>query len=149
MGLNINFEDVKESGFGLLPKGEYSIIVDDAVIKETKDGTGSYINMKLKLIGGNYDGRFLFTMFNIKNKNPEATAIGLSQLKTFCKVSGRGDKPLTDVTQLVGFKAVAVVKTKEDSYGEKNVVSYFKPYKKENDSLTSKTTKNENEQLPF
>ncbi len=146
--LNLNFDEVKESGFSLLPNGEYNVIVDEAIIKQTKDGTGEYINVKLKVLGSSYDGRFLFTMFNIKNKNPEAVKIGMSQLKTFLNVCGRGAAPLTDVTQLVGFKAVAVVKTKEDSYGEKNVVSYFKPYKKENDSLTAGAPK-KSEDVPF
>jgi hypothetical protein len=125
-GLNIVFDGVEEAGFGLLPNGEYTVIVDSAVIKETKDGQGEFINMKLKVTEGNHSGRFLFTMFNIKNKNPEAVKIGMGSLKTFCKVSGRGDKPLTDVNDLVGHIAVAVVKTKTDDYGEKNAVSYFK-----------------------
>jgi len=136
-GLNINFDGVKEGGFGLIPAGDYPVIIDNAEIKETRDGTGEYINARLKILTGEYEGRTIFTMWNIKNKNPEATAIGLSQLKTFCKVSGRGDKPLTDVTQLVGYKATAVVKTRTDTYGEKNVVSYFKAYKKPEETKKS------------
>lgn len=128
--MNISFDNVKESGFGLIDAGDYPVMVDEATVKDTKSGTGQYINMKLKIIGGDAEGRFLFTTFNIKNDNPKAVEIGMSQLKTFCKVSGRGDKPLSDVTQLVGYKATAVVKIKEDAtYGDKNVVSYFKPYK--------------------
>lgn len=126
MSLNINFDNVQETGFGLLPAGDYTVIVDEASIKETKAGTGEYINMKLKVTEGDHAGRFLFTTFNIKNPNVEAVKIGMGQLKTFCKVSGRGDKPLTDVNDLVGHCAVAVVKTKTDDYGEKNTVSYFK-----------------------
>jgi hypothetical protein len=140
--LNINFEGVKESGFSPIPAGEYSVISDSAEIKDTRDGTGQYINMKLKILGGEYDGRTLFTMFNIKNQNVKAVEIGLSQLKTFCKVSGRGDKPLTDVVSLVGFKVNAVCKVKTDSYGDKTVVSYFKPFSQTED-------KPKNEGLPF
>jgi len=127
MSLNINFDNVEERGFQLLPAGDYTVIVDECSIKETKARTGEYINMKLKITEGNQAGKFIFTTFNIKNPNTEAVKIGMSQLKTFCKVSGRGDKPLTDVNDLVGHIAVAVVKTKTDDYGEKNAVSYFKP----------------------
>jgi hypothetical protein len=140
---NIDLSKVKESGFAPIPEGEYPIIIDDAEVKETRDGTGEYINAKLKILGGDYDGRILFTMFNIKNNNVKAVEIGLSQLKTFCRLSGRGDKTLTDVKELVGHKANAVVKTKVDSYGEKSVVSYFKAFK------ASEQKANKQDALPF
>jgi len=142
-GLNLDFTGVKESGFGTMPEGEYPVIVDNAEIKETRDGTGQYINCKLKVTHGEFAGRFLFTMFNIKNKNVQAVEIGLSQLKTFRRIAGISANTMTDVLELVGHKANAMVKIKTDSYGEKNVVSYFKPFK----ALAAK--EKEQNDLPF
>jgi hypothetical protein len=113
----------------LLPNGDYVVVVEDAEIKETKDGAGEYIKAKMKVIEGERKGKVLYQMFNIKNKNSEAVRIGHQQLKTFMKVSGMENFVLKSVNDLCGLKAVAIVKSKTDDYGEKNVISYFKEYK--------------------
>lgn len=126
--LNLDLSNAKESSFGIIPQGEYNIVVDEAEIKETKSGTGEYINCKLKITDGEYEGKFLFTMFNIKNQNQKAVEIGLGQLKTFMGCAGLDKTILKNAHDLLGAKAVAVVKHKTDDYGEKAVVSYFKPF---------------------
>ena len=134
--MNIDLTDVKESSFALIPNGEYSVMMDDCSIKETKSGTGEYINAKFRIMNGAYEGRWLFHMFNIKNENAKATEIGLGQLKTFMRCAGVKEFKLTDVLDLLSLKCNAVVKTRTDDYGEKNVISYFKPLA---DSITPAT----------
>lgn len=122
---NLDLTDVKESeGFKPLPAGTYTVQVDEAEIKETKSGTGSYINVKFAVEGTKQK---LFHMFNIKNDNPKAVEIGLQQLKSFVKCAGWTDFKLNDVGMLIGCKADAVVKLRTDEFGEKSVISYFKP----------------------
>lgn len=144
--LNLDLSNVKEQSFGIIPQGTYPVIVDDAEVKETKDGTGEYINLKLKVIEGEGTGKFIFTMFNIKNKNQKAVDIGLGQLKSFLSCIGVDNTKLSDVTTLVGYKAMAVIKHKKDDYtgGEKAVVSYFKPYEK-----VAMATLTKGEDIPF
>ena len=120
---------VKENSFGVIPEGLYSVVSEEAKVKSTKSGTGEYINVKFRVAEGEHEGKFLYTMFNTKNDNPKAVEIGLGQLKTFLKVANAKDpNQLKDVADLVGYKAIAVVKIKNDSYGEGNVISYFKPW---------------------
>lgn len=131
---NLDLTEVKEStGFKPVPAGEYTVLLDDCQIKETKSGSGEYINAKFRILGGEQEGKFLFSMFNIKNENPKAVEIGLQQLKMFMKCAGFADFKLTNVLDLVGYRANAVVKIKTDSYGEKAVISYFKPAEKKED----------------
>ena len=113
----------------ILPNGDYAVVVEEALVKETKDGTGEYIRAKLKVIEGERKGKVLFQMFNIKNKNSEAVRIGHQQLKAFMKAAGFSSFVIKSATDLEGAKTVAVVKSKTDDYGEKNIVSYFKEYK--------------------
>lgn len=129
----LDLSNVQESsGFAPLPEGKYNVIVDDCSVKDTKSGTGQYINVKFRVLGGDKDGRFLFHMFNIKNQNAEAVKIGLGQLKTFLRIAGHKDpNVLTDVLDLVGYKAMATVKIKED----KNNISYFKAYEPQVESV--------------
>lgn len=123
----LNMSGVKESGFMPLPEGTYPVVVDDASVKDTKSGNGGqYIAVKLRIINDEqWEGKFIFTQFNIKNPNPKAVEIGLGQLKSFLRIAGHKDpNVLEDVLDIVGYKANAVVKIDAD----KNYVSYFKPY---------------------
>ena len=59
----LDLEDTKEAGFSVLPQASYNVVVDEVSIKPTKAGTGEYVNMKLKVIAGEYEGRSIFTTF--------------------------------------------------------------------------------------
>jgi hypothetical protein len=123
---NLDMTDVKSSGPMTVEAGTYTVISDNAELKDSKSG-GQYINMKLKILGPKFENATIFTMFNVKNPNPKAVEIGLSQLKGFMNAAGINEQKLNNPAQLVGYKCQAVVKMKKDSYGVKAVVSYFKP----------------------
>jgi hypothetical protein len=114
----------------VIPAGSYLVTLTEAVIKETKSGDGEYINAKFRINEGDHEGRSLFMMFNIKNKNAQAVNIGHQQLKSFMKAAGFTDFVIKAVSDLEGASATAVVKNKTDDYGEKAVISYFKPASK-------------------
>ena len=135
----LDLTEVKTGGFELLPEGSYLLVADEAVVKQTKSGTGEYVSVSFKVVGGHYAGRTIFHMFNIKNENPKAVEIGLQQLKTFLKCAGKSDTVLSSVTDLLGLKSGAVVKIRVDAqYGDKNVISYFKPMAEEEDVIYPK-----------
>ena len=125
---DLDLSQVKENSFAPIAPGTYFVIMDECAVKETKSGTGSYINAKYRILNGQNEGKFIFHMFNIKNENPKAVEIGLGQLKTFMKCSGSKSERLTDVLDLIGMRCDAVVKIRhDDGYGDKAVISYFKP----------------------
>lgn len=123
----LDLTNEKEQTFEPVKPGSYLMQVDDAEVKETKSGTGEYVSVKFLIREGEYEGRTIYHMFNIKNDNPKAVEIGLGQLKTFMKCSGQSNFVLKSVTDLIGLSAVGVVKNRTDEYGEKAVISYFKP----------------------
>lgn len=139
---NIDFSEVKSTGnFEPVPIGTYLVISDDAELKTTKNGEGNYISIKYKIIDGDQEGRFLFSNYNIINKNPEAQKIGQQQLKNFMDAAGLKQAKFKSPTEFVGYKAVAVVKHKTDSYGTKAIISYFKPLDAKAQTTTKTTTK--------
>lgn len=124
---NIDLSGVKTAGPRTIAPGNYKVIADSAEIKQTKSGTGEYISVKFKIIGGKCAGMNLWHSFNIKNQSVKAVEIGLQQLKQFVQCSGAPEK-LTSPVDLVGYKATAVVKIQSDAnYGDKAVIAYFKP----------------------
>lgn len=108
------------------PEGTYTAVCEMAEVKQTKSGTGEYINCRFRIKEGPRNGDLIFTMFNIKNANPQAVQIGLKQLKSFCGAIGIDTNSLTDVNHLLGRPCLVVVKNKTDDYGTKAVISYFK-----------------------
>jgi len=130
---NIDLSSVKSAGPRTIAAGSYTVIADGAEIKATKAGTGEYISVKFKILGGECNGLTLWHSFNIKNPSVKAVEIGLQQLKQFVQCSGAPEK-LTSPIDLVGYKATAVVKIQSDAtYGDKSVIAYFKPAAVEND----------------
>lgn len=126
----LDLTNVKETSFEPVPQGTYLVIADDVELRDTKAGDGQYLNVKFKILDGEQDGRMVYHRFNIKNKNEKATNIGLSQLRSFMRLSGRSDMALQSPLDLVGMRCLAVVKHKTDDYGTKAEISYFKEVKK-------------------
>ena len=115
--------------FDLLPDGKYVCHVTEAKMQDTKSG-GMMIKATLTVSGGDYNGRKIFTNFNVQNANPKATEIGLGQLKSLLENSGHKDpNKLGGVEELEGLRVGVKTKTKKDEeYGDRNEVSYyFKP----------------------
>jgi hypothetical protein len=131
------------SGFDLLQAGEYVVTCDDATVKETKNGTGEYINCKFAVCQGDKKGRILFNMFNIKNANAKAVEIGLQQLKAFLVASEAPSMNIKSASDLCGLTCIAIVKIKTDDFGEKNVISYFKKI------ADAKITVDKKDETPF
>ena len=117
------------SGFDPVPPGDYILKVSEAELKETKTGTGQYIKVAFTVMGPKYEGRKIFTNFNIRNASPEAERIGVSQLKALV-LAGGVSEPLMDTDQLLGAVVnarVTVDKRDDPQYPDQNKVGRYKP----------------------
>ena len=143
--LQMSFLDMTEvkpdegMNFELLPAGEYSLQCNKAEVRDTKAGTGQYISCEFRVSGGKYNNRCIFHMFNIKNPSEIAQQIGLGQLKAFMTFGGmQNPDVLETVSDLEGLWCNAWVKVqKDEQYGDKNVISQFKPQDFKEDSDTT------------
>lgn len=124
----IDLTEDQEQSFETIPAGNYMIRCTGAEVKDTKKGDGSYLQLELTLIEGEYEGRKVWGRFNLSNPNEEAAKIGRGQLKAFLVKSGWKDpNKVPDVNQLCGLECVAGVTIRKDSqYGDQNDVRYFK-----------------------
>lgn len=86
-GFNAN--DVAPSvGFAPIPEGTYNCMTQTAVEKPTKDGSGIYLEIELKIVDGPSQGRKFFHRFNLKNRNAQAVQIARGELSAFCRAIG-------------------------------------------------------------
>jgi len=119
-------EDTGGGDFTPLPAGDYNVTIEDAEIKQTKSGTGQYINLKLHVDGPTHAGRLLFGALNIKNDSSQAEQIGRGQLGSILRALGI--ESLEDTDQLIGgpLNVKVVIKPASGQYKEGNEIKSYK-----------------------
>ena len=60
------------TSFDPIPIGVYEVMITKSEIKKNKAGTGSYIQLSLEIISGQYTGRLLWDILNTENPNEMA-----------------------------------------------------------------------------
>lgn len=115
------------TGFDVIPAGEYDAIITESEYKPTKDGSGKYLQLKLQLIAtGPYQNRLLWDRLNLQNKSQQAVDIAKATLSSICRAvnvltprdsAELHNKPLR----------VKVAVTKDNSGNDRNEVKSYKP----------------------
>lgn len=129
--LNFGFtqEEVQAAqndSYTALPAGNYIAQVERSEVKQTKDGTGSYLSLGFKILEGDYSGRMLFGNITLTNKNSQAQEIGRKQLIKLSTACGLGH--LQDSEQLHGIAVMIKVSDSRVYEGEKqNDIKDYKP----------------------
>ena len=120
-----NFTNDKEASFDLIPNGVYQVIVDKAEEGTTKAGDPK-LSMTFVITDGEYQGRKVFSNFNLGG-NEKAVQIARGQLKSLLKCAGKS-LDIKGPHEFYGCEVLASIKIKkDDAYGDKNIVSFFKP----------------------
>lgn len=125
LGQTFNQNEMPESqnNFDPIPAGWYSATIAGAELKDTKSGTGQYINVRYDITGPSYEGRVVFGMLNIRNQNPTAEQIGHQQLGELMRAIGLA--AVQDTDQLIGGSCMIKVKVRAatDQYEASNEVA--------------------------
>lgn len=72
-------DDKPQDDFGVLPAGEYTVIITAWEDKVTKDGTGAYANLTMQVVNGEYKSRNIWHSLQLKNKSEKAVTIAKAQ----------------------------------------------------------------------
>ena len=87
--LNFNAAEVEpQQSFDALPVGRYEVIITDSEMKDTKAGTGQYLQLTFSVTGGQHDGRKLWSRLNLVNPNATAVGIAERELSAICHCLG-------------------------------------------------------------
>ena len=73
---------------GALPPGDYTVEITDSQQKATKAGTGSYLELVLRVVEGTYERRQLWVRLNLDNPNPQAVKLAQAELSAICRAVG-------------------------------------------------------------
>lgn len=130
-----------------LPTGIYKLVIDEAELKDTKAGTGQYINVRYEVVSGDWKGRKLWNMFNVKNPNPQAVEIGMQQLRSMIELSNKPKMlQFSDVSKLCGLQVWAQVKIDGEN---RNKIHYFVEKDLAEEQLAPKSNDFDADSIPF
>ena len=127
LGETFNAADLPQGtgGFDPIPAGVYTASITQANLKDTKDGTGKMIAIRLDITGPSHQGRVIFSNINIRNKSPKAEEIGRQQLGEIMRAIGLAS--LQDTDQLIGGQVqIKVDIEKKEGYEARNQVKGYK-----------------------
>jgi hypothetical protein len=113
-----------------LPAGWYKCVITESEEKPTKAQTGSYLQMTLEVIEGDYQGRKVFERLNLNNPNQTAVEIAQRTLSSICRainvMTPRNSSDLHDKPVMVKI----AVKPGDGQYGPSNEIKeYAQPEK--------------------
>jgi hypothetical protein len=110
-----------------LPNGKYLAMIVESAMKPTKERDGEYLELRFKVLEGEYKDRVLFARLNLKNKNPQAVMIARGELAAIREATGvRNPKDSIDLHNLPIIIRVAC--RKRDDTGElTNEIKGYEP----------------------
>jgi hypothetical protein len=71
-----------------IPAGKYAAMITESEMKLTKSGSGSYLQLTLQILEGDYKGRLLWSRLNLNNANATAVEIARRDLSAICRAVG-------------------------------------------------------------
>lgn len=114
---NLNFGDVQEQKFEILPAGKHAFICDSLELKQsTKNPENGYIAAKFRVIRGDHKGRTVFQNYNVVHDNEKVADIGKRQFKSYLTAVGKPDFVLTpkNLKEIINYKFTGTVKHKNN-----------------------------------
>lgn len=116
----------KMGGFEPIPAAWYLAEVTKSEMKPTNAKTGHYLTCQLKVLEGEYKGRYLFNLMNLDNPNETAVEIAQKELASMCEACGLDE--IEDSTELHGIPMAVrvVIKAGSGGYPPKNEIRAYK-----------------------
>lgn len=124
--LNFDATTVEPSvPFSAVPAGDYTVILSNAKVEQTKDKANHYLKLEFTIQDGEYKGRKLFDNLNLWHQgSQQAAEIAWRQLSGLCHATGV--LQVATVDQLFNIPVVVKVTTSNDEkYGQSNELKGF------------------------
>ena len=126
MKLNMDFSnDQPLAEFGALPDGEYTAMITGIEQRDTKAGDGSYLNVELTVLDGEFAQRKVWDVINLWNPNAKAVEIARRTMRSIADAVGVG--PRVDDTDALMDRplVIKVALEKQDGYKDRNRINAY------------------------
>jgi hypothetical protein len=106
-----------------LPAGQYKCVAIESEWKDTKDGTGKYLQFVFEVVDGQFKGQRVWDRLNLVNNNSQAVEIARRTLSAICHAVNVMQPK--DSSQLHNIPLVVKVACKEYNGGFTNEVKGY------------------------
>jgi len=111
--------------FELLPPDTYTAVITDSELRDTKAGTGNYIELSFQIIDGPHARRMLWNRYNMSNPNPKAVEIGRDQIAAVAHAVGVPAFKATEELHNIPLKIRVDTQVRKDTLKEESrIFSY-------------------------
>lgn len=125
--INFNATEVPEDeGFSIIPAGTYNAHIIQSEMKDTKAGTGQYLECRLQILDEPYTGRLVFERFNLVNPNETAVKIAQRSLAELCNACDLEEIEDSEELHGIEFQVELKVNPPKGDFPESNSVKKFK-----------------------
>ena len=116
----------KMGGFEPIPAGWYLVEIDKSEMKDNSAKTGRFLTCQLKVVEGEYKGRYLFNLMNLVNPNQQTVEIAQKELASICEACELDE--IEDSTELHGITMAVRVAIKEgtEKWPAKNEIKAYR-----------------------
>lgn len=127
MDFNPNEVPEDDRSFDPIPAGDYQMQVIDSAVKETKTGSGEYLELTLEVMTGPSANRRLWDRLNIRNQNPDAQRIAQRALADLCLATGLQTLRNSEDLHFRPFTARVTVAANKQTGQQENRIRYKAP----------------------
>ena len=147
-GFNAN-EVSPDVGFDPVPAGKYKTAITASEMKPTKNKRGSYLELELTILEGDYKDRKVWARLNLENQSEKAVQIARGQLSAICRAVGVMTPQ--DSVELHNIPLVITVKCKKDPQTDEimNEVKKFEAVGQQGLATTGNTPAPSGDQRPW
>jgi hypothetical protein len=71
-----------------LPAGDYRAMATDSQMRQTKTGSGAFLEITWDILEGEHKGRKAWSRLNLQNPNAKAVEIAQRELSSICRAAG-------------------------------------------------------------
>jgi len=116
-----------QSDFAPLPTGEYTVIITQSEMKDTKTGSGKYLQLTYQVVDGDHKNRLIFDRLNLINANETAVQIAQKALSGICRAVGVMHPKQSEELHDKPFVVKVGIRAASGDYGESNIVKGYAP----------------------
>lgn len=118
------------SGFDLIPPGDYDAVIVGSEMKQTSNGLGKYLKLEFQILGGQYQNRKLWENLNLfsHGANKETTeTIAKGNLSAICRAVGILTPKDSSDLHMKPLKISVGARKREDTGEMQNTIKAYKP----------------------
>lgn len=113
--------------FEAIAPGEYEAVIVASEMKTTKNGSGAYLELQLKIINGKYQNRTIYDRLNLHNQNAQTVQISQGTLSAICRAIGVLTPADSSELHMKPLRITVAVKKRSDTEEMQAEIKGYKP----------------------